>query len=59
MKSWQKLLALFAIFMFTYSAGFAQAQIKGKVIDEDGIPLPRVNIVIEGTTTGVVTDIDG
>ncbi len=59
MKNWQKLLALFAIFIFTYSAGFAQTLTKGKVIDEDGNPLPGVNIVIEGTTTGVVTNIDG
>lgn len=59
MKSWQKLIALFAVFMFTCSAGFTQDLVKGKVIDEDGSPLPGVNIVIEGTTIGVVTDING
>jgi TonB-linked SusC/RagA family outer membrane protein len=59
MKRWQKLLALSVIFMFTCSLGFAQTPIKGKVIDEDGNPLPGVNIVIEGTTIGVVTNIDG
>jgi TonB-linked SusC/RagA family outer membrane protein len=59
MKGWQRLLALLAIFMFTYSMVFAQVQIRGKVIDEDGKPLPGVNIVIEGTTRGAVTDLDG
>ena len=59
MKNWQKLLALFIIFMFNYSFIFAQVQIKGKVIDKDGNPLPGVNVVIEGTTTGVTTDMDG
>lgn len=59
MKNWQKLIALFAIFMFSCSLVFAQVQIRGKVSDKDGTPLPGVNVVIEGTTTGTVTDIDG
>jgi TonB-linked SusC/RagA family outer membrane protein len=34
--------------------------ISGKVISaEDGSPLPGVNVVVKGTTTGAVTDIDG
>lgn len=36
-----------------------QKQITGKVIDENGNPLPGVNIQIEGTTTGTITDING
>ena len=59
MKNWQKLLALFVIFMFNYSLVFAQVQIKGKVSDKDGSPLPGVNVVIDGTTTGAVTNTDG
>lgn len=59
MKNWQKLFALFVIFMFTYSMVSAQVQINGKVNDKDGSPLPGVNVVIEGTTIGTVTDIDG
>jgi len=59
MKNWQKLLALFVIFLFTFSTVFAQVQIKGKVIDKDGIPIPGVNIVIEGTTIGTITNNDG
>ena len=34
-------------------------KITGKVIDEDGNPLPGVAVLIEGTTIGVATDMDG
>ena len=33
--------------------------VTGKVTDDNGEPLPGVNIIIKGTTTGVVTDLDG
>ncbi len=60
MKNWQKLLFLLAIYLFTYSMVFAQDQlVRGKVIDISGNPLPGVNILIEGTTRGTVTDPDG
>lgn len=39
---------------------FAQQNITGKVTSqEDGMPLPGVSIVIQGTTTGAVTDLEG
>jgi len=59
MKNWQKLLALSTILMFTFSSVFAQVQIKGEVKDNEGIPLPGVTILIEGTTIGTATDSDG
>lgn len=33
--------------------------IKGKVVDETGMPLPGVSVAVSGTTTGTVTDFDG
>jgi TonB-linked SusC/RagA family outer membrane protein len=33
--------------------------IQGKVTDATGQPLPGVTVIVEGTTTGTVTDIDG
>lgn len=37
-----------------------QKKIQGKVLSaEDGTPLPGVNIVVKGTTTGTVTDMQG
>ncbi|MCY1636326.1 SusC/RagA family TonB-linked outer membrane protein [Marinifilum sp. D737] len=34
-------------------------EIKGKVTDKDGVPLPGVSVVIKGTNVGVATNIDG
>ncbi|SEI81259.1 TonB-linked outer membrane protein, SusC/RagA family [Cyclobacterium xiamenense] len=33
--------------------------VTGTVTDQDGIPIPGATVVIEGTTTGTVTDIQG
>ncbi|MDX1602303.1 MAG: SusC/RagA family TonB-linked outer membrane protein [Salinimicrobium sediminis] len=40
---------------------FAQEQltVTGTVTDENGMPLPGVNVLIKGTTRGVQTDFDG
>ncbi len=40
-------------------ASFAQTTVKGTVNDDGGLPLPGANIIIVGTSTGVVTDFDG
>lgn len=41
--------------------GFMQSgvTVSGTVVDADGMTMPGVNIVVKGTTTGVITDIDG
>ena len=39
---------------------FAQGTVSGSVVDsETGTPLPGVNVVVQGTSTGVSTDFDG
>ena len=39
---------------------FAQERtITGTVVDEDGLPLPGVTVLIQGTSTGTQTDFDG
>ncbi|MFS4417046.1 carboxypeptidase-like regulatory domain-containing protein [Maribacter sp. 2307ULW6-5] len=39
---------------------FAQEKtVSGTVTDQDGLPLPGVNIVVEGTTSGTQSDFDG
>ena len=40
-------------------ASFAQTTVKGTVSDDSGMPLAGANIIIDGTTTGVVADFDG
>lgn len=37
----------------------SKIKINGKVMDQNNQPLPGVNIMIKGTTTGTITDIDG
>lgn len=45
---------------FVVQATFAQEQtVTGTVTDESGLPLPGVNIIIKGTSTGVQSDFDG
>src|SRR5690606_7431151 len=34
-------------------------QVSGVVIDSQGLPIPGVSVIIQGTTTGVATDLDG
>lgn len=38
---------------------YQQSEITGTVLDEKGIPLPGVNIIVQGTSRGVQTDFDG
>jgi TonB-linked SusC/RagA family outer membrane protein len=40
------------------NASWAQ-QISGKVVSEDGVAIPGVNVIIEGTSIGTSTDADG
>ncbi len=38
---------------------FAQTTVRGVVKDQSGAPLPGVNVIVAGTTTGTITDYDG
>ena len=52
------ILTLLAAFVVHLS--FAQEKtISGTVTDQDGLPLPGVNIVVQGTTNGTQSDFDG
>ncbi|MFN3760271.1 MAG: SusC/RagA family TonB-linked outer membrane protein [Algoriphagus aquaeductus] len=53
---------LSVVLMLLLSAGYAQAQdvqVSGTVLDETGMPLPGVSILLKGTTRGTTTDLDG
>jgi outer membrane receptor protein involved in Fe transport len=48
------------LFMLSYCAiSFAQSTVTGNVTDNSGQPLPGANIIVIGTTTGIVSDFDG
>ena len=59
MKNFTK--SVFFLMMFLLSMPLlAQQTVTGTVTSqEDGGPLPGVSVVIQGTTTGTVTDLDG
>ena len=46
--------------MMAFTASWAQRTVTGTVTgEEDGTPIPGVNVILKGTTTGTVTDVDG
>ncbi len=54
------LKAMFLCILMVVSSGlFAQNIVTGNVKDDTGQSLPGVSVVVKGTTTGTVTDIDG
>ena len=52
-------LGLLLVAIFMASSIWAQQSISGKVVDTDGQPLPGVTVLLQGTTTGTATNIDG
>jgi TonB-dependent starch-binding outer membrane protein SusC len=60
MHFWRKCIT--SLFLFGFALTLASAQqrtITGKVSSESEGPLIGVNVVVQGTTTGVMTDING
>ncbi|MCH7525519.1 MAG: TonB-dependent receptor, partial [Bacteroidetes bacterium] len=48
------------LFLLLFCAfSYAQTSVNGTVLDDSGQPLPGANVIVIGTTTGVVTDFDG
>ncbi|WP_323787229.1 TonB-dependent receptor [Psychroserpens sp.] len=45
--------------LFCCAFCFAQTTVKGKIIDNNGQPLPGANVIVSGTTTGTISDYDG
>jgi TonB-linked SusC/RagA family outer membrane protein len=55
-----KSLLLLIFLSFTSIFGYSQNyEIKGNVVDANGIPLPGVTILVKNTTIGASTDFDG
>lgn len=61
MKDYYKIkrLWLLVMFIFTGSVLMAQINIKGKVTDEAKEAIIGANVMVKGTTTGTITDVDG
>jgi TonB-linked SusC/RagA family outer membrane protein len=53
-------IILTLLLVFTVHLGNAQEKsITGMVSDQSGVPIPGVNVVVQGTSTGTQTDFDG
>lgn len=55
----KKCYSLLLLLMISVSTVIAQSSISGKISDANGIPLGGVNVILEGTTQGAVSDFDG
>lgn len=57
---WHKVFALMLFgLMMTSSSLLAQRAVKGVITGADGMGIPSASVVVKGTTTGTVTDLDG
>jgi TonB-linked SusC/RagA family outer membrane protein len=55
-----KRIVVFLIFILSFSAGFSQTRtISGNVKDSSGEPMIGVTVLVKGTSSGIVTDING
>lgn len=54
-----RIAMVFLIMGLGGSAAFAQQQVKGTVLDAQGEPVIGAAVLVEGTTNGTVTDLDG
>lgn len=55
-----KKFLLLGMIVFAFGQLWAQERtISGKVVSEEGEPLPGVNVLLRGTSIGTVTDLDG
>ncbi|GJM49269.1 carboxypeptidase-like regulatory domain-containing protein [Capnocytophaga catalasegens] len=54
----KQLLAIFVLMLLALPLS-AQIRVTGKVTDQSNSPLPGADILVKGTTHGVVSDFDG
>lgn len=53
-------LLLFITSLFLFTIAYSQSKtVKGKILDDTGLPLPRASITVESTGTGTVSAADG
>ena len=50
---------IYCLFLFFPLAFYAQQTVQGTVVDDQGLPVPSINIAVEGTDRGTTTDFDG
>jgi TonB-dependent starch-binding outer membrane protein SusC len=59
MKLTKSLIFCFLSVLFTVCGQAQDVVVSGKVVDESGLPVPGVSVLIKGTTKATSTDLDG
>ncbi len=54
-----RVLFMLCLLFCIVAQAFAQLSISGKVVDDQGLEVPGVNIIVKGSTVGAMTDING
>ena len=54
----RSLLIIVGLLVFS-ATSYAQKTVSGKIVDEDGVGIPGVNVLEKGTTNGTISDMDG
>ena len=55
----KRLITTLLVLLTIGAQAFAQSSVSGKVTDKTGDPLVGVNVLVKGTTTGTMTELDG
>ena len=55
----KRLITTLLVLLTITAHAFAQSSVSGKVTDKAGEPLVGAGVLVKGTTSGTVTDIDG
>jgi len=55
----KKVFLLFTMFFLCIAISYGQRSVSGTIVDDEGIPVIGANVLIKGSTTGTITDIDG
>lgn len=55
----QKRIGILPVLIFLSAQAFAQRTISGTVRDQDGNSIPGATVLVRGTSTGTITDMDG
>jgi TonB-dependent starch-binding outer membrane protein SusC len=58
-QSFLKKVSLLALMVIFAGAQLYAQKVTGKVVDETNSPIPGANVVVKGTTNGVITNMDG
>ncbi|WP_339867157.1 TonB-dependent receptor [uncultured Algoriphagus sp.] len=58
-RAWLYCMSFMLLMICSVPNAFGQEKISGQILDETGTGLPGASVLLKGTTTGAVTDLDG